>query len=315
MASEWSGREAALVERRFDSVLAAARQNRTSVGLESISELMPHAGPEGPAEVSEWLAAHPSVGQLVGDRVVAGPLPPQGESHERQERGRRYLAEAERIVAGPIAPVAPIVRCVAVTGSAAYGEPSRHDDLDFLVITRPGSVWPFLLFSFLAARRHAPPAHPDAPSHWCFNYVLDERAARGEFAAPQGFLFAREALMARPVSGESYYRGLVGSAGWLADEVPRLYRRWSRGGLPPLPPEAPAPPVVRALNVLLFPLLASYLTLATMVRNRRLVRDGRPGKRFRVDARLDRLTYETERFEELRSLYSPANTLASQGAA
>ncbi|MCI4328163.1 MAG: hypothetical protein L3J86_01140, partial [Thermoplasmata archaeon] len=78
MASGWSGREAALVERRFDSVLAAARQNRTSVGLESISELMPHEGPEGPAEVSEWLAAHPSVGKLVGDRVVAGPLPPQG---------------------------------------------------------------------------------------------------------------------------------------------------------------------------------------------------------------------------------------------
>lgn len=315
MSRDWSERESALVQRRFDSVLAAARQNRTSVGLDSISELMPRQGPEGPTEVSEWLAAHPTVGQLVGDRVVAGPLPPQGESFERQVRGRRYLAEAERIVAGPISPVARLVRCVAVTGSAAYGEPSPQDDLDFLVITRPGSVWPFLLFSYLAARRHRPAPHADLPSHWCFNYVLDERAARGEFGAPRGFLFAREALMARPVVGEAYYRGLIRSAGWLEEEVPRLYLRWARDGLPPLPSEDPAPLGVRALNVILFPILAAYLTLATMVRNRRLSRSGSSEKRFRVEAHLDRLTYETGRFDELRSLYATSSVhVAPEGA-
>jgi hypothetical protein len=313
MSSGWSERDKALVEHRFGSVLAAAAQNRTSVGLDSISELMPPQGPEGAAEVAKWLTAHPEVGQLVGDRVTAGPLPPQGESSERQERGRRFLAEAESVVAGPIAPVAPLVRCVAVTGSAAYGEPSANDDLDFLVVTRPGTVWPFLLYSYLAARRRPHPARSDAPSHWCFNYVLDERAARREFGSPRGFLFAREALMARPVAGESYYRGLVGSAGWLADEVPRLYRRWSQGGLPPLPPEAPAPLAIRGLNLLLFPLLGSYLTLVAMVRNRRLTREGRGARRFQVDARLDRLTYETERFEELRTMYTPPRPTAHPG--
>ncbi|MFI5415554.1 MAG: hypothetical protein ACHQ16_07905, partial [Candidatus Lutacidiplasmatales archaeon] len=109
-------------------------------------------------------------------------------------------------------------------------------------------------------------------------------------------------------------RGLVGSAGWLADEVPRLYRRWSLGGLPALPPERPAPLAMRIANVALFPILATYLTLGAMVRNRRLTRSGRTAKRFRVDARLDRLAYETERFEALRTLYTPADTPAGSGA-
>jgi hypothetical protein len=314
MATLGSQREAALVERRFDSVLTVARQTGTSVGVDHISELMPSEGPEGRHEVSEWLAAHPSVGTIVGDRVIAGASPSPPGGRKRQERGRRYFAEAERIVAGPIAPVVPFVRCVAVTGSVAYGEPSENDDLDFLVVARPGTVWLFLLFSYLAARRRRNDDPVNVPTHWCFNYVLDERAMRAEFSTPRGFLFAREALMARPVVGESYYRGLVGSAVWLGRELPRLYRRWSHGGFPELPPEQSTPWPMRALNLLLFPLLASYLSLAGMVRNRRFTKAGRPSRRFRVVARLDRLSYETERFEELRSLYTPSTVVSAQGA-
>jgi hypothetical protein len=314
MAGGANNQDAGLVERRFDSVLSAARQYRTSIPIDHISELMPVCGPNGPGEVTEWLAAHPTVGSLVGDRVVAGPLPPEPESAERRARGRRFFEEADGAARASLTPVAGIVRCLAVTGSAAYGEPAAHDDLDFLVVTRRGSVWPFLLYTYLAARMRRDRPGSDGPSHWCFNYVLDDRAARREFAQPRGFLFAREALTARPVSGEPYYRGLVGSATWLKDEVPRLYTRWSLNGLPPLPKEDPAPLGVRLLNVALYPLLAAYLTFGAMVRNRRLTRSGRVAKRFRVDARLDRLTYETERFEALRTLYTPADTVAGTRA-
>ncbi|MCI4320854.1 MAG: hypothetical protein L3K18_00425 [Thermoplasmata archaeon] len=314
MVSDWSRRDADLVEHRIDSVLRAARESRTSVGLDSLSELLPTPGPEGSAEVSEWLVAHPDVGRLVGDRAAAGPVPSLEESRRRQERGRRFMDEAAAVVVGPLADVSSLVRCVAVTGSAAYGEPAPQDDLDFLVVTRPGSVWPFLLYSYLAARRRPAHGRDDGPSHWCFNYILDERAAREEFVNSRGFLFAREALTARPVAGEPYYRGLIGSAGWLAEEVPRLYQRWSVGGLPPLPPQSAAPLALRIANAALFPLLATYLTLIALVRNRRLTREGRSTKRFRVNAHLDRLTYETERFEELRTLYTPANLLHRQEA-
>ncbi|MCI4316907.1 MAG: hypothetical protein L3J96_00070 [Thermoplasmata archaeon] len=298
---------AALVERRFDTVLAVARQNGTSVPIGHISDLMPPVGPQGPGAVLEWLSAHPTTGTLVGDRVVAGPVPPEGEGVERRARGERYLTEAEWVVRVPMTHVRGLLRCVAVTGSAAYGEPSRHDDLDFFVVTRRGAVWPVLLYLYLAARLSKAKRSPDDPSHWCFNYVVDERAAREEFATARGFLFAREALTARPVAGNEFYRGLIHEASWLPGEVPRLYRSWERGGLPPLPAEAPAPPIFRALNLLLYPLVAGYLTLAAMVRNRRYRRRGQSAKCFRVDASLHRLTFATERFEELRALYEPTS--------
>jgi hypothetical protein len=298
---------AALVERRFDTVLTVARQNGTSVPLGHISDLMPRVGPEGPGGVREWLSTHPSAGTLVGDRVVAGPIPPERESVERRARGQRYLTEAEWVVRVPMAHVRGLLRCVAVTGSAAYGEPSRHDDLDFFVVTRRGAVWPVLLYLYLAARLRRVTRGPDDPSHWCFNYVVDERTAREEFATARGFLFAREALTARPVSGEAFYRGLIHEASWLPDEVPRLYRAWEQGGLPPLPNEEPAPPSFRALNLILYPVVAGYLTLAAMVRNRRYRRQGKGAHCFRVDSSLHRLTFATERFEKLRELYEPAS--------
>jgi hypothetical protein len=304
---EWLGD---LVEHRIGTVLTAASQHRTAVGIDELSALMPAGGPAGRGEVAEWLASHPSFGHVIGDRVTGPVQPAWPDSAERRSRGIRYLAEARFVVEGPLAAVGGLVECVAVTGSAAYGEPARHDDLDFLVVTRRGSVWPFLLYTYLAARLRPRKPNSEGPSHWCFNYILDDRVARQEFGAPRGFLFAREALMARAVAGESYYRGLVGSATWLSEEVPRLYERWKSAGLPPLPAERPASLPIRMLNAALFPVMAWYLTLASLVRNRRLIRSGRHAKRFRVVARIDRLAYETRQFDELQTLYSPATAVA-----
>jgi hypothetical protein len=308
------GRTSELVERRFDTVLTVAGQHRTSVPIDHLAELMPHGGPSGRGEVTEWLAAHPSVGRLVGDQVAPHRVPVETDTAERRERGVRFLDAARSVVQGPLAPISGLVQCIAVTGSTAYGEPSPHDDLDFLVVTRRGSVWPFLLYTYLAARLRTVPSGPDGPSHWCFNYIMDDRVARREFGVPRGFLFAREALTARPVAGEPYYRSLVGSATWLADEVPRLYRRWASGGLPHLAPEESAPWLVRLLNAVLFPVMAWYLSLAAVARNHRLSRIGRPEKRFRVVAGIDRLAYETRRFDELRSFYMQATVVARSEA-
>ncbi len=307
------GRDQAHVERRFDTVVTAARRNRTAVSVERISELLPTDGPEGRGELLEWLAARPELGSIIGDRVIAGPIPAEEESAARLERGRRYLEEAEHVVREPLAPIRSLLRCVAVTGSAAYGEPSPHDDLDFLIVTRRGAVWPVLLYTYLAARLRRK-SGVDGPSHWCFNYVLDEREARREFAAARGFLFAREALTARPVAGAAYYRGLVREAHWLAEEVPRLYETWRAGGLPELPTEEPAPRTIRVLNSALYPIVAGYLTAIAMVRNRRYRRNGEAHRCFRVEAGLTRLTFESERFEELRSLYESASRRATPEA-
>jgi hypothetical protein len=296
-----------LVEARFGSVLEVARQYRTSVALHELSELLPNEGPDGAGAVSDWLAAHPGIGTRVGDRAVARPSAATADGDRRRARGARYLEIAQSAVDGPLAPLGKLVRCIAVTGSAAYGEPSEGDDLDFLLVTRRGAVWPALLYTYLVARGRRFGAEPWP--HWCFNYVLDERAARSEFARSRGFLFAREALTARPISGESYYRGLIGSAAWLEEEVPRLFRRWSLGGLPPLPDDSPAPLPARLLNAVVFPLVAAYLNLVALAANHRLRTEGRGEKQFRIVAGLDRLTYATDRFEQLKSLFRAASML------
>jgi hypothetical protein len=314
VSEAWGDTEDHLVERRVHAVLSAAERYDTAVRVDRFSELMPEAGPADSGEVREWLRLHPDIGRLTGSRVTAGvDRVPEG-IEAREARGARFLEQATAAANGPLAPVRPLVRCLAVTGSAAYGEPSRGDDLDFLVVTRRGAVWTFLLYSYLAGRLRRPTPGPDDASHWCFNYVVDERVARREFLESRGFLFAREALTARPIAGGRYYRGLVGVAPWLAEEVPRLYERWRTDGLPPLPEEEPAPLLVRAANVVLYPLVASYLVLAALVRNRRYRRSGNSDRCFRVEAAPDRLTFETDRFEELRALYAPAGATAGPSA-
>ena len=41
---------------------------------------------------------------------------------------------------------------MGITGSTAYGEPKSGDDLDFIVVTRKGALWVFVLYAVLAAR-------------------------------------------------------------------------------------------------------------------------------------------------------------------
>jgi hypothetical protein len=301
------------VARRVDSVLGAAREYRTAVRLDQIAQLLPREGPDGVGELGAWFAAHPSVGTLVGEHAVQGPAPAREELEARRDRGLRYFAEAERVAAGLPAGLRPLVRCLVVTGSTAYGEPSANDDLDFFLVTRRGALWPVLLYEYLSARFHRS-AGSGGPSHRCFNYVLDERFARSAFSASRDFLFAREALTARPVLGAQYYRGLVGSASWMEEEVPRLYTTWQAGGFPEMPAETTAPPLVRGLDLLLFPLMAAYLTLVGLRRSRRARRDGTHAP-FRVEARLGRMVLATEQFEALRRLYaSTAPRAAPEGA-
>ena len=171
-----------------------------------------------------------------------------------------------------------------------------------------GAVWPVLLAAYIAARKRGRPAERD-PSEWCFNLVLDERVARREFSTPRGFLFAREALTASVLSGQEYYRTLLGSASWLREEIPRLHALRAGDGAPPPPQERPAPLLVRMLNAALFPWLSAYLHMVALVRNHRLRENGQPDRAFRISAHPGRLSYETARFDRLADRYRPADAM------
>lgn len=300
-----------LVERRVRSAVDAADAHRTGVPLDELSQLLPTDGPSGPGEVAGWIEAHPHVAQLVDGRAVTpGTGPAASGMDGRKTLAAAYWAEARSFAAGALAPAHGLVRCVGVTGSTAYGEPEPGDDLDFLVVTRSGATWLFLAFAYLALRRRRRGAFvgEHRPSDWCFNFVVDDRDARARFSRPQGFLFAREALMTQVLVGDAYYRGLLSTAPWIQEEVPRLHARWTQSPLPPLPPEEPASWTARVANALVFPLLAPYLQIVGLVRNRRLGRR-EPGRGFRTITTWRRMAIESYHFDRLTEIYAPASSV------
>ncbi|HEY6237897.1 MAG TPA: hypothetical protein VIZ68_01765 [Thermoplasmata archaeon] len=295
-----------LTGERVGSVLRVARSFGSGVSVAALSDLLPPESPRTETEVARWLARNPSIGRVIEGRAYA-PEPPTlpGDLEERQKRAAAYESAARGLGDGPLAGTMALVRYLGITGSTAYGEPSRGDDLDFLVVTRTGSVWAFLAYTYLALRLRR--AAPGDPPEACFNFVLDEAEARKEYAEPKGFLFAREALMTRPLRGAEYYRGLLGSSPWLRSEVPRLFARWEEGGLPAPEAPRPAPIAVRVLNAVLFPWVAAYLQVQGLRRNHALRLKGYDDRSFRTVTAFARLAFTTHRFDRLRDLYTPSS--------
>ena len=291
-------------EGRLGALLDVAAAHDAPIALDELADLLPPEAPADAPALGRWLEAHPEVGRVADGQALAHAASVRDQP-ARRDRADRYLAEARYVSAVALAPARPLLRTLAVTGSTAYGLVDRDDDLDFMAVTRPGALWVFLAFAYYAARfRRAPDgAHPDAV--WCFNYVLDESEAKREFATARGLLFAREALTARPLQGRSFYAGLIQASPGIRSEVPRLHARRSQP--PPAEPEGdptPAPLLLRALNVLAFPLLAAYLQAVGLVRNARLRRTGEAAKAFRVVTTLRRMALETARFAELEATYA-----------
>lgn len=282
--------------------------------MTALSELLPEGAPSSGAGVADWLRRHPAFGTVVGETAFpASAAPVVSDLSERRARGERYWSRARVLTTEDLRRVHPLLRAVAVTGSAAYGEPEPGDDLDFLAITRTDSVWVFLAYTYLRLRLR-PETTAGAGSGACFNYVMEEGTADREFAESRGLLFAREALTARPVLGESYYRRLVRSASWMRLELPRMYARWDGPVPDPDGDRRPVPLVVRALNVLLFPFVATYLQLQGLARNRGLRQSGRPDRGFRTLTHYRKLTFASARFERLRAEYEGAPTMARSEA-
>lgn len=293
-------------------VLDVAWEHRIPVPLDTLVELLPEYGPVSADEMAGWIRDHPSAGRAWGRWAVPPQIPENLPDRTRRLRGEQYLRAAGELLDSELKATQGWLCFLGVTGSTAYGDPEPGDDCDLMAIVRPGAVWVFLTYVFLRMRlRRTPVAGPGDPE-WCFNYTLDEGAAIQEFSRPRGFLFAREALVTRPVRGDAYYRGLLRRGEWLRHEAPRLFARWESTGLPDPTSSLPAPPVVRWLNAMLFPLVAAYLQLKGLRANSHLRTAGRTAEAFRTITRLDRMALATSKFERLTDRMSRASRLAPE---
>jgi hypothetical protein len=306
---------ALLLDRRIRSVLDAAELRETGVALDDLAELLPPDAPGTSEALSEWLRDRPEVATIIENRVYRSrEAAAVDRSEDRRRRSERYVAAAEGLIRSTFAEARPLFLSVSVTGSTAYGGTEEGEDCDLLVVARRGAIWAMLTYAYLRLRFLSGSARRDPPPVWCLNYVLDDAAAREDFGAPRGFLFAREALSARPVHGESYYRELLGEAPWMGTEAPRLYARWGPFA-PATDPPAPAPVAVRLLNALLFPPVAAYLQVVGLYRNALYRREGRAEERFRTITLPARLEIHSEKFSRMLDLYRGASVTPPEAGA
>jgi len=286
-----------------------AREFRRPLTLDEFLVLLPEDGPASRGQMLAWLQAHPEFQPLVADMLEG--LDDSGADPLRDERRLRaigYLRAATVLLETTLGPLRRWVCCVAVTGSTAYGEPGDGDDCDFLIVTRDGATWAFLGLAFLRLRLARLAGEGRADPVWCFNYVVNDRSVRQDYTSSRGFLFAREALMVRPLEGEEYYRGLLATSDWLRAEAPRLFARWEQRGLPDrIPSPRPAGVGIRLLNAAAFPWVAGYLQAVGLIRNARHRRAGDADSAFRTVTKPGRMTFLVAKFDRLRGIYAPAS--------
>jgi len=299
-----------VLDQRVRVLLSVAGQFGTGVSLSTLSSLLPEGAAGPPESLGEFLARRPDLARVARGIAYPPGLSPT-EDRTRATRGTQYRKSAEGLIHGPIAWLLPYIRCIGVTGSAAYGEPDEGDDLDFFVVARAGALAWVLASTYASLRLHA---LRQGRSVWpppCFNYVIDERRVHSEFDRGRGLLFAREALTAQMIEGDPYYRGLLQKASWMGAELPTLYAaRTVDAGNTRL---RPVPIGIRFLSALAFLPLAAYLQLAGMRRNHESRRAGHPSAQFRTATESSRIAFLSRRFEELRDRYQappePSRTL------
>ncbi|MGA8275861.1 MAG: hypothetical protein WB789_05210 [Thermoplasmata archaeon] len=291
-----------LIESRLRVLLQVAERHHAPMSLDQLVAHLPAGATWTTDRVVLWVDGHPDSGHVVAGHVMPPREIPVPELADRASRSESLYAEAEWAVRAPLRSAVRLTRCLGVSGSVAYGFAAPNDDLDFFVTTRRGTTWLFLFLAFASYRLVRRRAHPPGPSHWCFNYVVDEAEVAEEFARPGGLLMAREALTVRMLRGEAYYRSLLREASWMGEELPNVYARRRGPGTDPEPLEAGVGVLVRAANLLLFPLLATYLQLTGLVRNHRLRRYA-PEKQFGTTTTVRRFMLRSLRFAELERIY------------
>ena len=288
----------------ISTILTIAADHSSGVSVSDLAELLPAGSEMAEPRLLDWLAAHPEIARVSGGWVYQSGRAMRPSSGAR-ERGEEYLDRARSLLTGPLQGTLPWLRCVGVTGSAAYGEPERDADLDLMIVARQGLLWLSLLRILVDVRFRGRYGYgrKGALPPLCFNYARDERSLRSEFRQARDVLFAREALTVRVVYGEPFYQECLRSAGWMGERLPVLYARRRRAGAPTAPPPGDAPPLLRVLNSLAFLGLATYFQLIGLLRNARLRKRGRSEAMFESRTTLGRLSFDSVKFEAIRARY------------
>lgn len=108
----------------------------------------------------------------------------------------------------------PFIRMVSVTGSLAVDNPRDGvDDIDFLIVTRPGRLWLCRAWIILLVRW----GHLRGV-HLCPNYLLTENVL---YFDDNNLFVAREMLQMIPLYGREFYLKMREINAWLTNYLPQ----------------------------------------------------------------------------------------------
>jgi hypothetical protein len=292
------------IRRKIECLALIAAARGSSISSAETLLLLPSGTFESIEELESFVETDPSLsGQLV---VHCGQIVFRNGGNFGVRVPQLNLSVGRSQVAKSFtdrfAALCPWIRFVGISGSTAYAAAKPSDDIDLFIVTRRNRVWITLLVGMTAARIHRmkDPTRPVL----CLNRILEEDVCRDEFRKPQDALFAREALSLRVLEGFTFYRELVESAPWMKRIFPELYRKATVV-------DAGRSQVARRdrgrlwsfANVAAFTVLAAYLPIVGLWRNRRLVRQGNLTARYRTIIERGFFAYESRKYENLRQTY------------
>jgi len=283
-----------------DVAFSVAQMHNSVVALKDLEDLLPQA-----ASREDLVRALESLG-LSGRYIIEDGVLRQKEGQTNssaEEFGRNTDANlaTAKWAASKLGKGGRVM--VAVSGSTSYEGASRTDDLDLFCVTPPGTMWLFLAKALLLTRLSRILRRSQAPI--CLSCVMDSNYAAGLFRSEQDALFARDALMARVLSGENTYSSLLDSARWMNRFFPRLYDlRTTKVVASPVEGRSEAFPLTAFANLLAFITLGSYIRLKAGFHNWTLGRSGRESAAFQAKVHLDHLIYESRKYLTLRQIYS-----------
>jgi len=192
----------------------------------------------------------------------------------------------------------------AVSGSTSYGSSDADDDVDVMLVVENGKLWTalFKILLFLRARKLL---LNSAKSHikFCFSMATTIEGFRNFLENTKNALVARELLYLKPVKGEALLLSVLSECNW----IQRYYPRFKFAADKKLVANA-SKSERRLVDYLAFGLVGSYLSFVANLRNALFRRSGRLSDVFEVKKSINMLIYESNRYKDLKRLYSEAFT-------
>ena len=296
------------IRERIRFLVETSVENGSTISVGELRSLMPVGRFTTDEVLKQFLATDAPLSRLLAQ--VRGEITLRGKEDLADARGSQRLLTQDRLGQADdflrvLERICPWIELAGISGSTAYAGAKPDDDLDFFLVTAPRRLW-FSLFLAMTTARLERIRSRNSPVY-CFNRIVERADCEQTFRENREPLFAREALNLAILRGSQLYRSLLASARWMGTLFPELFAtRLGEGGEADAATREKKPTPGTVANAAAFLILAPYLWLAGVVRNRGLRQAARDRECFRTVIQPDLYATESVLYDELREGYRKA---------